>query len=166
MENFFKDNEDIKFLFEHLDLEELIKVREDDFCEKDEFSHAPSNTEDHGRPLSCCNACRPRRCCRRCQGLQLCGGSGDRERDTSGTSNTRFPTKKINLIGHCRTRMRKHKVIVYDFSYQSTRYFSLYRYKIVTTFYVTMAVGSLSGSGSNSPIGRFSFVYLALPILV
>ena len=46
MENFFTDNEDILFQFDHFDWDELITVKEDNFCEKDQFAHAPENVED------------------------------------------------------------------------------------------------------------------------
>ena len=46
MDNFFRDNDDILFHFKHLDLDELIKLREDDFEEKDKFKYAPSSVED------------------------------------------------------------------------------------------------------------------------
>jgi len=46
MENFFKDNEDIIFQFDHLDWDELIRVHEDDFAEKEEYAYAPSSVED------------------------------------------------------------------------------------------------------------------------
>ncbi len=46
MENFFTDNEDIQFHMQHLGLDEIIKLKEDDFAEKDKFAHAPSDIED------------------------------------------------------------------------------------------------------------------------
>jgi alkylation response protein AidB-like acyl-CoA dehydrogenase len=46
MENFFKDNEDILFHFEHLDLDRIIRLREDDFSNLDNSSYAPTDLED------------------------------------------------------------------------------------------------------------------------
>ena len=46
MENFFLDNDDIQFQLEHLDLDRIITLKEDDFAEKDIFPHAPKNVED------------------------------------------------------------------------------------------------------------------------
>ncbi len=46
MENFYKDNDDIQFQFKHLDWSELVRLREDDFAEKDKFADAPANVED------------------------------------------------------------------------------------------------------------------------
>ena len=43
MENFFKDNEDILFHFEHLDLDRIIRLREDDFSNLDNSSYAPTD---------------------------------------------------------------------------------------------------------------------------
>ena len=34
MANFFLDNEDIQFLFDHLDLAELARIQEDDFADR------------------------------------------------------------------------------------------------------------------------------------
>ena len=46
MANFFDDNDDILFQFQNLDLDEIIKFRENDFKEKDESLYAPENIED------------------------------------------------------------------------------------------------------------------------
>ncbi len=46
MANFFTDNEDIQFLFEHMDLARLAKIMEDDFSYAGEFDYAPENAED------------------------------------------------------------------------------------------------------------------------
>ena len=46
MENFLKDNEDILFHLEHLDLDDIIKLKENDFAEKDQFAHAPKDIAD------------------------------------------------------------------------------------------------------------------------
>jgi len=43
MENFFKDNEDMKFLLENLKLKDLIRYRENGFCESGEYADAPEN---------------------------------------------------------------------------------------------------------------------------
>ena len=46
MENFLNDNEDILFHLEHLDLDDIIRLKEDDFAEKDTYAHAPKDIED------------------------------------------------------------------------------------------------------------------------
>ena len=46
MENFFKDNEDIQFHIKHLDFDWLVKLREDNFAEKDKFPYAPKDSAD------------------------------------------------------------------------------------------------------------------------
>ncbi len=46
MENFLKDNEDILFHLKHLDLDQIITLKEDNFAEKDIFAHAPKDIED------------------------------------------------------------------------------------------------------------------------
>ena len=46
MENFFKDNDDILFHFKHLNLDEIILLKEDNFAEKDIYPHAPKDIED------------------------------------------------------------------------------------------------------------------------
>jgi len=46
MANFYLDNADIQFLMKHLDLEEVIRLIENDFQEKDEFDEAPRNVEE------------------------------------------------------------------------------------------------------------------------
>ncbi len=46
MENFLKDNEDILFHLKHIDLEQIIKLKEDNFAEKDIFPHAPKDVAD------------------------------------------------------------------------------------------------------------------------
>ena len=43
MANFYTDNEDIKFLFQHLDLKELAALIEQDFTFASEFDHAPAD---------------------------------------------------------------------------------------------------------------------------
>lgn len=46
MGNFFKDNDDIQFHFEHLDLDRIISLREDGFAEKDLYPYAPKDAAD------------------------------------------------------------------------------------------------------------------------
>lgn len=48
MPNFFLDNDDIQFLFKHLDLAEIARVQEDDFARRDngDADYAPENAED------------------------------------------------------------------------------------------------------------------------
>jgi len=44
--NFLHDNKDILFHLEHMDLERIIRLREDDFAEKDLYPHAPADLAD------------------------------------------------------------------------------------------------------------------------
>ncbi len=46
MANFFTDNDDIRFLFDHLDLAELATVQEDNFTRTDGAEYAPKNAAD------------------------------------------------------------------------------------------------------------------------
>ena len=46
MANFFTDNEDIKFLFDHIDMAELATVQENGFAEPDASSYAPRDAAD------------------------------------------------------------------------------------------------------------------------
>ncbi len=46
MPNFFTDNEDIKFLFDHFDLAQLASVMEEDFRFAEEFDFAPTDAAD------------------------------------------------------------------------------------------------------------------------
>jgi len=46
MSNFFKDNEDLLFQFENLHLEDIIRSRESNFTEYEEYPYAPLNVED------------------------------------------------------------------------------------------------------------------------
>ncbi len=46
MANFFTDNTDIQFLFEHMDIARLAEIQEDGFRFADEFDFAPENTKD------------------------------------------------------------------------------------------------------------------------
>ncbi|MEI6128253.1 MAG: acyl-CoA dehydrogenase family protein, partial [Pseudomonadota bacterium] len=44
--NYFSDNEDLSFIFNAADLDEIIRMYEDNFNEKSLFDYAPENTED------------------------------------------------------------------------------------------------------------------------
>jgi len=45
--NFFTDNEDIQFLFRHIDLAEIARIQEDDFADaKNGVDYAPADAED------------------------------------------------------------------------------------------------------------------------
>ncbi len=46
MSNFYKDNPDILFHFQNMDLSRVIDLREDNFSEKGKFPEAPVNRED------------------------------------------------------------------------------------------------------------------------
>ena len=46
MANFYTDNDDIKFLFRHLDVARLAELQEEGFKFHDEFDFAPENAED------------------------------------------------------------------------------------------------------------------------
>jgi alkylation response protein AidB-like acyl-CoA dehydrogenase len=46
MENFLTDNEDILFHLEHLDLDRIIHLKEENFSEANKYAHAPKDTED------------------------------------------------------------------------------------------------------------------------
>ncbi len=46
MPNFFSDNADIQFQFDHLDLREIVALREGDFAEAKEYPHAPASCEE------------------------------------------------------------------------------------------------------------------------
>jgi len=46
MPNYFSDNKDILFQFDRLDLEEIIRIREHDFSEVEQYPHAPRDYED------------------------------------------------------------------------------------------------------------------------
>ena len=48
MANYFLDNQDIQFLFNHLDLAELARIQEDDFAEgrSGQFDYAPTDAAD------------------------------------------------------------------------------------------------------------------------
>ena len=46
MPNFFTDNEDIQFQLDHLDLREIVELREEGYTEHERFPYAPENYED------------------------------------------------------------------------------------------------------------------------
>jgi 3-(methylthio)propanoyl-CoA dehydrogenase len=46
MANFYTDNDDIRFLFKHIDLKKLAQVIEEDFRFAKEFDHAPANADE------------------------------------------------------------------------------------------------------------------------
>ena len=46
MANFYKDNDDIQFLFSHIDLDNLATIREDGFKFAGEFDYAPADVDE------------------------------------------------------------------------------------------------------------------------
>ncbi len=46
MANFYRDNDDIQFLFRHIDLNKLAEIREDGFGFAGQFDYAPASAED------------------------------------------------------------------------------------------------------------------------
>jgi alkylation response protein AidB-like acyl-CoA dehydrogenase len=46
MPNFFTENADLMFRFEHLDLEEQVAILEDDYAQAEQFDYAPASYED------------------------------------------------------------------------------------------------------------------------
>jgi 3-(methylthio)propanoyl-CoA dehydrogenase len=46
MSNFFTDNKDLQYTLEHLDLEEVVKLRESNFKDAEKFDHAPEDLND------------------------------------------------------------------------------------------------------------------------
>lgn len=46
MANFYKDNEDISFLLDNVDLSDIIKLKERNFIEKDEYAYAPGDVDE------------------------------------------------------------------------------------------------------------------------
>ncbi len=46
MANFYRDNNDIQFLFRHMDLGKIAEVCEEEFKFSDEFDYAPANAEE------------------------------------------------------------------------------------------------------------------------
>ena len=45
-ENFFRDNADLQFHFEHAGLEEVLRMREDDFTQHEKYPEAPASQEE------------------------------------------------------------------------------------------------------------------------
>jgi 3-(methylthio)propanoyl-CoA dehydrogenase len=46
MPNFFTDNSDIQFYFNHLDIQNIVSVMEDDYSQAEEFRYAPVDYDD------------------------------------------------------------------------------------------------------------------------
>lgn len=46
MENFYRDNDDIQFLFRHTNLAELARIREENFRFAEDFDYAPASPEE------------------------------------------------------------------------------------------------------------------------
>ncbi|MBD3309085.1 acyl-CoA dehydrogenase [candidate division KSB3 bacterium] len=46
MPNFYQDNDDILFHFRHIDLDQVIELKEDHFADKDHYDYAPRNLRD------------------------------------------------------------------------------------------------------------------------
>ncbi len=46
MPNFFKDNKDLMFAIDHIDIEEIIKLKENNYKESLKFDYAPENFKD------------------------------------------------------------------------------------------------------------------------
>src|SRR5512143_4159015 len=46
MPNFFTDNSDIQFYFNHLDIQEIASILEDDYSQAKKFRYAPVDYED------------------------------------------------------------------------------------------------------------------------
>jgi len=46
MANFFTDNEDIQFLFEHMDIARLARIMEEDFRFADQYDFAPACADE------------------------------------------------------------------------------------------------------------------------
>ncbi|MBT3630933.1 MAG: acyl-CoA dehydrogenase, partial [Candidatus Marinimicrobia bacterium] len=46
MSNFFNENADIQFQFNRIDLSEIIRIREDDYKQAEQYSFAPRDYED------------------------------------------------------------------------------------------------------------------------
>lgn len=46
MGNFFNDNEGLKFHLRHELMEEIIRLKERDYADKDKYDYAPENFED------------------------------------------------------------------------------------------------------------------------
>ena len=46
MPNFFKDNPDLQFQFENLDLDRIVRVREEGFKQNEDYPFAPRDYDD------------------------------------------------------------------------------------------------------------------------
>ena len=46
MNNFYKDTPDFKFHLEHPLVQKIVKLKEDNFSESEEFDYAPLNFDD------------------------------------------------------------------------------------------------------------------------
>ncbi|MDR0442972.1 MAG: acyl-CoA dehydrogenase family protein [Treponema sp.] len=46
MENFLTDNEDILFQLDHIDLDRIIQLKEENFTQAKQYAHAPTDVED------------------------------------------------------------------------------------------------------------------------
>ncbi|MFW5747462.1 MAG: acyl-CoA dehydrogenase, partial [bacterium] len=46
MENFLLDNKDILFHLEKMDLDRIIRLRENDFADKEKYPYAPKDVAD------------------------------------------------------------------------------------------------------------------------
>ncbi len=46
MTNFFTENADLQFHLEHLDLEEVVALLEDDYQQAKEYAYAPADYQD------------------------------------------------------------------------------------------------------------------------
>ena len=46
MPNFYTENDDIQFHMKHLDLDWVIKLKEDDFADKGIYDYAPKHIDD------------------------------------------------------------------------------------------------------------------------
>jgi len=54
MPNFFTDNNDILFHFNHLHIEEIVSILEDDYTQAKEYRYAPVDYEDQLRIIGSC----------------------------------------------------------------------------------------------------------------
>jgi alkylation response protein AidB-like acyl-CoA dehydrogenase len=46
MANFYRDNDDVQFLFKHIDLRKLVELKEEGFKFANEFDYAPANADE------------------------------------------------------------------------------------------------------------------------
>ena len=110
MANFLLDNKDILFHLDHLDLERVIRLREDDFAEKDTYPHAPEDALDavdsYRKLLSlvgeiCGDELAPRAAAIDEEGVALEGGE---VRYAAGTAEVLDLFAKADLMGFCLPR--------------------------------------------------------------